>query len=391
MFEEIRDKRVRYAIGLTAGASSMGIEAAAVRIKGNGPGMSLKLVHAEVFPYPLGLRHRLLSLHKESRELALLHFELGELLAEAAGAMRKGLAEHEVEQPDYIAMQGWELAHVPRRGQSRVGTIQLGEPDVVAERTGLPVVFDFTARDMAAEGQGRPATAYADWLLFHRDNRTVVTLHLGAMSSMVVVPPNLDGVAAFDAGPCNAAIDGAVALLTSGNHSLDQDGEKAMKGVVVDELLDYLLEHPYFNRVPPKCATREDFGPETYLRDALNARKGDHHENNLVATVTTAAAFAVVRAFNRFIKPAHEVARIVLSGGGVDNKALVRQLRKGLPDATMRRSDEYGLPHIALDPIRFAVLANETIAGHTSNVFHASGARRPVILGKVALPPPEGA
>jgi anhydro-N-acetylmuramic acid kinase len=263
-----------------------------------------------------------------------------------------------------------------------VGELQIGDSAVIAERTGLPVVSDFQARDLAAGGQGRPLTAYADWTLFAREDRIVGHLHLGAIASLSVIPPNFEDVIAFDTGPANMAIDGAMRLVTSGTQESDHKGKVAAKGVVIDEFLEYLLDHAFFARVPPKSTGREAFGPETYLRDALAGRK-DHSLEDLVATVTAAVGYSIIRAYNRFVKPQYELARLIVSGGGTSNRTLLRHIRKGLPGTMLRISDDYGLPHQALDACSMAILGNETICGKSANVPLATGARHAVVLGKI--------
>ena len=381
----IREKSPRYGIGLTAGASCVGIDAALVRVKGSGPGLSLKLIHARHYPYPKGLRSRLLASRHDAKELGLLNVELGERLADAALEMRKAAGE-ELEDVDYIGLQGHIASHTPRRGGSQVhGLLQIGDEAVVAERTGLPVVSDFCSRDVAAGGQGKPFSSYADWLIFARDDRTVASLHLGAYARLNVITPALEEVVSFETGPCNIAIDGAVQLLTSGNRDMDEDGAAAAKGVVIDEFLEYLLDHPYFSRVPPKSTSREDFGPQVYLRDALAGRR-DHSLEDLIATVSAAVAYSVIRAHTRFVKPSHDLARIIVSGGGMLNRTLLKNIRKGISETVVRKSDKYNLPHDALDALRVAVLASETLSGKPGNACHASGAERPVLLGRLTMP-----
>lgn len=384
--QALRDKPVRFAIGLQAGGSLGGVEAALCRIKGAGPATAVKLIRHDVMPHPRGLRNRLFNLRKGPMELGLLHYELGEHLAAAAEAMRRAATE-ELAEVDFVAAQGLPIAHIAQRGDDGMrGGLMLGEPAFVAEALGVPVVSNFRARDMAAGGQGHPCGAYADHLLFARDDRTVATLHLGTFASLTIVPPASEEMMAFDVGPCNMAIDGALHLITSGNRERDDAGKRAGKGELVEELLDYLLEHVYFSRVPPKSASREDFGPEVYLRDALRARKEEHVAEDILATVTAAVAFSVTRAYTRFVKPHFDVARVILTGGGVHNKALVKRLRDSLPETTVRTSDHYGLAPTALDPLRAAILGNETLLGRPSNVPHATGAARPVVLGTITPP-----
>lgn len=375
----IRDKPVRYAIGLVSGSSCTGVEAALVRIKGSGPSLIIKLVASRTFPYTTGLRTRLMAPRMDVTEAALLNFVLGECLAEAALEMME-IAKGEDVEVDFIALRGHTASHVPPRGEGAIGTLEIGEPAVLVERTGLPAVSDFRPRDMAAGGQGAPLAAYADWLLFKRNDRTVARLHIGGVARITVVTPELENVLAFESGPGTLAIDTVARLLTAGTQEMDPDGAAAAKGVVIDEFLEYLLDHPYLTRVPPKSISRNDFAPDAYLRDALAGRR-DRPFEDLIATVTAAVAYSVIRAYSRFIKPQHTISRLIVSGGGVRNKALIGHLKRGLSDVTVRSSDHYGLAHDAMQAVAYAILGNETLCGLASNIPTATSARRPVVLG----------
>lgn len=381
----LREKEVRFAVGLTAGASCAGIDAAHVRIRGTGPDTAIKLIRHAHFPYETPTRNRLLMARKDAKALALLHFELGELLAQAAEQVGRAQVGQGFD-PDFIAVKGFPAAHVPQRNaEGQFGALEIGEPALAAHRIGLPVVSDFCARDMAAQGQGAPIFSYADHALFARQDRTVAVLHLGALASLTVLPPERARVISFETGPCNMALDGAIHLITSGNRDMDTDGKAAARGVVIDEFLEYLLDRPFFNRVPPKSTSRDEFGPEVYLRDALSGRK-DRSLEDLLATVTAAVAFSIIRAYTRFVKPHFEIMRLILTGGGAQNLTLVEHLKKGIPDVVLRRSDEYGLPCTAVDPVRVAVLGNETLCGTPNNIPSATGAKSAVLLGRITPP-----
>jgi len=383
-FESLRKKPVRYAIGLMSGSSCDGIDAVLLRIKGSGPGLLIKLIRFATFPYSVTLRTRLLAPKQDAQEVCLLNFELGERLAEASGEMVK-LARDEKCEVDFIASHGHTLAHFPPRGGGPIGTLQIGEPAIVAERTGLPVISNFRPHDMAAGGQGAPLVPYADWVLFNRSDRTVACLNIGGVANFTVVTPKADDVIAFDTGPGNMALDGAMRLLTAGSQEIDIDGAAAAKGVVVDEFLEYLLDHPFFRRVPPKSTGREEFGAEVYLREALHARK-ERSLEDLMATVTAAVSYSIIRAYNRFIQPRYECARVIVSGGGSLNKTLMDHLYKGLTNTTVRTSDDYGIPNKAREAIAFAILGNETVCDRSSNLPSATGARHPALLGNITLP-----
>ncbi|GMV99115.1 MAG: anhydro-N-acetylmuramic acid kinase [Candidatus Hydrogenedentota bacterium] len=383
MVDAIRKKPTRFAIGLTAGAAARGIDAVLVRIKGSGPGSHIKLVRSKHFPHSQSLRARMLVSRKDAREVALLSFDLGDALADAAEEMQR-LAHKELVEVDFVASAGHTVAHNPARGYetAAVGTLQVGESAVIAERTQLPVVSDFQARDMAAGGQGGPITTYGDWILFSRPDRTILRLHLGGNTSMTVVSPAFEMITSFDTGPGMTALDGTVRILTGGTADLDEDGEAASKGMVIDEFLEYLLDQPFFSKVPPKSTAYGEFGTEHYLRDALTGRRV-HSFEDLTATVTAAVSYSIVRAYNRFVKPQFGISRVVVSGGGVNNGALMQRLRNAIPEATFRSSDEYGLPHQCVDAMAIAILGNETLCGKASNVPHATGAQKPVPLGRI--------
>jgi anhydro-N-acetylmuramic acid kinase len=377
----LRDKDVRFAIGLMSGSSCDGVDAALVRVKGTGPGLRVKLIKQHTIPYTPGLRTRLLTARFDAHDVALLNFELGECMGEAAEGLMKH-AESEDITVDFIASHGHTLAHTPPRGSDSAGTLQIGEAALIAERCGVPVVSDFRTRDIAAGGQGAPLVPYADWMLFGRKDRTVATLNIGGIANLTIVTPKFEDVIAFDTGPGNMAIDGCARFLSSGAREMDKDGKGAAKGVVIDEFLDYMLDHPYFARVPPKSTGREEFGLEVYLRDALNARK-DRPAEDLMATVTAGVGYSIVRAFKRFVDNQYDVSRLIVGGGGIHNKTLMRHIKKGLPDVTLRRSDEYHIPSEAREAISFAILGNETICGTPNNVPQATGARTNVVLGKI--------
>lgn len=379
--DAIRNKTTRFVVGLMSGTSCDGVDAALVRIKGTGPTMVIKLVEFKSFPFPPPFKLRLMSPRVNADELCALDFEMGARMGSAAEEMVKSAREHVVE-VDFIATAGHTMAHLPPRSGERGGTLQIGEPALIAERCGLPVVSHFRQRDMAVGGQGAPLVPYADWILFHREDRTAACLNIGGIANVTVVPPTIDQVIAFDTGPGNMALDGAIRLLTAGDLQFDKDGETAAKGVVIDEFLDYLLDHRYFALAPPKSTGREEFGPEVYLRDALASRR-DHPFEDLMATVTTAVAYSIVRAINRFVKPQHTISRLIVSGGGARNKTLIDRIRQGLPGIKVRLSDEYGMPAETREALAFAILGNETICGSPANVPSATGARKRVVLGRI--------
>lgn len=384
-WRSIHTKTQRCGVGLMSGSSCDGIDAAVVRFTGHSPSLRVEVIHFHTADYPPDFRARLLDSALSIRELTLLDFDLGRRMGEAAAAAvdaarQKGIGV------DFVASHGHTIAHIPPGADPRgVGTLQIGQPAVIAEITGLPVVADFRPRDIAAGGQGAPLVPYADWLLFRRADATAVTLNIGGIANFSVLPPDLEEVTAFDTGPGNMIIDGAMRLLTNGEIGVDKDGAAAARGAVVPELLAELLDHPYFRKPPPKSTGREEFGPAVYLQSALT-RYETWALDDILATVTEAVARSIAEAFDSFIAPAHRVDAIIAAGGGTSNPALMRRLAEKLPGVAIASTADYGIPSDAREAAAFAILGHETLCGRPSNAPAATGARRPVILGTITQP-----
>ncbi|HOF39536.1 MAG TPA: anhydro-N-acetylmuramic acid kinase [Candidatus Hydrogenedentes bacterium] len=381
----LQDKLVRYAIGLTADSACLGVDAALVRLKGSGPQMLIKVVKDSHFRHPPGLQNRLLAARRSARDLAVLSFELGREMADVALGLQEWALSENLE-VDFIATPGYTVAHIPTRGaESASGHLSIGDPNAIAAQTGLPVVSDFASADMAVGGQGNVLHPYTDWVLFNRPDRVTACLHLGGYASLTIVTPEMGDVVAFDVGPCLASIDSSVRLLTHATQTRDRDGAIASKGLVIDEFLEYLLSHPYFSRVPPKSTSQDEFGPEEYLRDALNGRR-DHSLEDMIATVTMAVGYSITRAFSRFVYPNHSISRLILSGEGLHNRTLMRNVKTGIKEVALRKTDRYGIPCNAMDPLSASILGSEAIFGNPANIPSATGAKRRVLSGRITLP-----
>ena len=381
-WSSIAGKSPRFAIGLMSGSSCDGIDTALVRLKGTGEDLTFKLLAHATFPYTPSIRTRLLTDGLHVSDICRLNFTLGELFADAARAMLD-TAEMEDVHVDFIASHGHTAAHFPPPGHEKIGTLQIGEPALIAERTGLTVVSDFRPRDMAAGGQGAPLVPYADWVLFRKLKHRAACLNIGGIANFTLVTKSLDDIIAFDTGPGNMIIDGAARYLSKGKLDMDEDGKMAKRGMAVQEFLDFLMSHPYLKRVPPKSTGPEEFGLNVYLRDALASRAEVHTTDDLMATVTEVVARSIVSAYNRFIEPLQPAEHVIVSGGGSKNETLMKALSKGLPELRFFTSDDYGIPESAREAIAFAILGNETLCGTPSNVPRATGAKNSVLLGKI--------
>jgi anhydro-N-acetylmuramic acid kinase len=379
-------------IGLMSGTSADGVDAALVEIGPGGALPRLRLLRFDVCPFPDRLRDQILSVADGSDGgpgiLCRLNASLGELFAEAARAIarRAGVPMTRV---GLIGSHGQTIAHLPDSKVEASGpvrsTLQIGEPSVIAERTGITTVADFRTRDVAAGGEGAPLTPYLHALLFRHPRRDRIVLNLGGIANLTFLPRGrgLRGVAAFDTGPGNVLIDGVVSRLTGGTLRSDLDGQISAAGKTEPRLLRWLMAHPYFRRRPPKSTGRDTFGP--VLIDALLHRGVARRiaEEDLVATVTAFTAASVAFHVRRDLPRGAASAELIACGGGSRNPTLLNHLQRSLPASRLLTADEAGFPARAIEATAFALLAYLTAKGLPGNLPSVTGAARPVVLGKI--------
>jgi anhydro-N-acetylmuramic acid kinase len=314
------------------------------------------------------------------------NFVLGEIFARAVIRLcsQSGIPLRTL---DLIGSHGQTICHRPRgrggRGGAVRSTLQIGEPSVIAQRTGVTTVADFRPRDMAAGGEGAPLVSYADYVLFGRNRRSRAVQNIGGIANVTFLPGRCrqSDVIAFDTGPGNMVIDGIMRLITGGRKRFDRDGRMATRGTVDARLLTELLRHPFLRRRPPKSTGREEFGAAFAEQIYRRATKKGLADADVVATVTAFTAATIARAYRRFLPALPE--EMILCGGGARNSTLARMLRTELPEVRMLRSDDFGISADAKEAISFAILAWATIKGFANNVPSATGAEKPVVLGKI--------
>ncbi len=379
-------------VGLMSGTSMDGITAALVDIRDLSEGggkLKVELVAHETVPFSNELRERLITLSAGGSipELCVMNFYLGELFADAALRVIEKSGRHRRE-VQLIGSHGQTVCHLPRgldaAGKfSRPSTLQIGEIDVIAERTGITTVGDFRPRDMAAGGEGAPLIPYVDYVLFANPERSRVLLNIGGIANVTYLPAgvNLNGVKAFDTGPGNMVIDRIVQEVSGGKKRFDVDGTIAARGEIDQKLLRELMEHPFIHREPPKSTGREEFGESFAIRLFKEARRRGLGPEDLVATVTAFTVESIVENCRRFLGPFEE---LIVSGGGACNLTIMRWLAERLPGVKVTTTEEYGIPIQAKEAVGFAILAYQALKKRPNNIPAATGAKRPVVMGKVA-------
>jgi anhydro-N-acetylmuramic acid kinase len=391
--------------GLMSGTSADGVDVALVEITGLGWRTRIRLRAFGMVPYPPLVRRRILEIAGGSAisvsEVAQLHFLLGELFARACQTVcrRAGIPMGRIA---LIGSHGQTVYHQPRAtrfcGASVRSTLQIGEPAVIAERTGITTVGDFRPADLAAGGQGAPLVPFFDYLLFRHPRLGRVVLNIGGIANLTAIPAGgrPEDVIAFDTGPGNMLLDALAVLATRGHKKFDRGGRLAAQGKISEPLVERLLRQSYFRKPPPKTAGREQFG-SAYLQKHFLRRFGSSPRGlrDALATATALTAESIARAVVTFVLPKFPVADCIVSGGGVHNRFLMKQLAARLTRLTAGRrlqsgkgirillSDSAGIPAEAKEAVAFAVLAYHTFHVKPSNLCSATGARHPAILGKV--------
>lgn len=367
-----------------SGTSLDGIDAALVQLEGDPEKPRWELLAFAERPYTPDQRRAIHEsiLNGTAASLCRLHADLGEWFAEAALRVCR---EAGVEAVDVAAVgsHGQTVWHEPPCEGRRGATLQLGCPATIAERTGIPVISDFRARDMAAGGEGAPLVPWVDRLLFSHETKRRVLQNIGGMANLTWLPPrgSDEPILAFDTGPGNALMDAAVELASGGSNTFDRDGAWAAGGAVDQALLAELLAHPFFRREPPRSTGREVFGGQYVQQLVARLRPATHAEwASLVATLTELTARSIADAVTRWVM-ARGVDEMIITGGGALNPQLVSRIARRLPVPVHAQPDALGVPPGAKEAVAFAVLAWAHLLGVPGNVPSATGASGPRVLG----------
>jgi anhydro-N-acetylmuramic acid kinase len=374
-------------VGLMSGTSLDGIDAVLAEVEGDSVDtVRCRVLHGCTVPFADAQRARIhrAIVSGTAPAFCSLHADLGEWFAAAVLRVcgEGGVAPSEVRA---VGSHGQTIWHDPPRGGDRGSTLQLGDPATIAERTGIDVVSDFRARDMAAGGQGAPLVPWVDGLLFSEPGRARALQNIGGIANVTWVPPRGSGVPplAFDTGPGNALLDETVSLATGGRLTFDRDGLLAARGAVDEALLEELLAHPYFAEEPPKSTGRETFG-RPFVERLVQAvpPEGDQDWMDLVATLTELTARTIAASYRRWVLP-RGVEEVVLTGGGARNPVLVGRLRTLLEPVPVRGGEVLGVDPDLKEALAFAVLAWAHLSGIPANVPAATGASGPRLLGSL--------
>lgn len=354
--------------GLMSGTSLDGVDAVLVEFSENPP----RTLATFWLPYPAEIRHQALQLqrahHDEIRSAALLANDLARCYAEAVREVLAG-ASVNAAQVAAIGCHGQTIRHQPVAGY----TVQLNNPALLAELTGIAVIADFRSRDIAAGGQGAPLVPAFHAAVFGDPQRHRVILNLGGIANLTDLNPG-QPVRGFDCGPGNLLMDSWIERHLG--HRYDDGGRWASQGQVLPTLLQRLLADAFLGASPPKSCGRDEFNSDWLNRQLA----GSERPEDVQATLLELTAVSASDALDRWCGDPQE---LFVCGGGARNQALMARLQQHLPDCRVASTDFLGQPADWVEAVAFAWLAWRTLRGEPGNLAEVTGARGPRILGAI--------
>lgn len=363
-------------VGLMSGTSIDGVDAALVEFP---EGTSPRLRHTHALPMPVALRARILALSRpgenEIDRLGELDVEIGRLFADAVFALlaKAGVTARAIAA---IGSHGQTVRHRPRADHPF--TLQIGDPNTIAERTGITTVADFRRRDMAAGGHGAPLVPAFHADIFRSTHENRVVLNLGGVGNVTLLPASdSEAVRGFDTGPANVLLD----AWHERHHGipLDRDGAWARAGQCSDALLSRMMKDPYFAEPPPKSTGRERFDAG-WLDHTIESHMTAISPQDVQATLVELTARSIAGALERW---GYTTGSMYTCGGGTHNRFLVERLGAQLPGMRISSTAELGVDPDHVEAMAFAWLAQRTMQSLPGNLPAVTGAMRPVILGGI--------
>lgn len=366
-------------LGLMSGTSMDGIDAAIVRLGDR----TCKFITGVCSPYPEAIRTSLLSLRSDPHHISVdtigqLDTAIGECFANAAIQVieSSGMQAKDI---TAIGSHGQTIRHLPNANPAY--TLQVGDPNVIASRTGIAVVADFRRADLAVGGQGAPlAPAFHQWL-FGKTDRNRAVVNIGGIANLTVLPAAGSDVIGFDTGPGNTLLDGWIRRHRGCN--FDDDGQWAAGGSVCESLLDTLLHDPYFAEAAPKSTGFEYFNLD-WLDQHLEHQQRQPSAQDVQTTLAELSARTISDAV---LQHAPDIAELFICGGGYRNSNLVDRLKAHLPTTDIQSTSASGIDADWIEAAAFAWLARCRLDGMPGNLPSVTGARKRALLGGIFLPP----
>jgi len=357
---------------------------------GGVPDLDIRLIKANLYPFEPLFQKRLQAVVAAQainwQQVCLLNTALGEVFARAANSLIKE-AKSDVDKVHLIGSHGQTVWHAPVEttfwGERTKATLQLGEPEVIAYRTGVTVVGDFRCADVAVGGQGAPLVCFADQILFGANGIPSIVLNLGGIANMTAIDVAGAALMAFDTGPANVLVDRAAQVLLGIPY--DKEGAIARTGHIDEKWLAQLMDDSYLRLDPPKSTGRELYG--NAYADLEIAKHKDLPPADCLATLTAFSALSVAKAYQQFVLPRVKAHRLIVGGGGAYNGYMMDLMKKYWPHPIeISQTEDHGVSTKFKEALLFALLAYTTYFKIPNNVPACTGAARRVCLGKIVDP-----
>ena len=370
-------------LGMMSGTSGDGIDGALVDFLEDG---SCKLLWHKSFDFTKAQFERIQMLMKpcSSIDITLGNSYIAELYAKAYDFFVESIED----KPDYLAVHGQTVWHQPKPvvwdDINLTGSLQIIDAPRLAIKTGVPVINNFRTADMAVGGQGAPLVPFADLKLFgNLFPEDCIVLNCGGMANITAIRKvnnKAEVFCAFDTGPANVLMDAYMQTNNIGNY--DKDGLLAASGSTIKEILDDIMQDPYFKAPYPKSTGRE------YFNQSILGRFNSGYSNaDVMSTLLDVTVLSIAEAIKMLDGKLRFPLRLIAAGGGALNKELIRRLKTELMGyCSVCTSEDFGVPIMAREAMAFAILGYAFIVGEPSNVPTATGAKCPVILGQLSKP-----
>lgn len=365
-------------ISLMSGTSCDSIDVGLCLVK---PDLSCSLIDGLNYEYPQEIREHIFNIFHKGvtlSDICKTNFIIGQCFANAANEMIKRHGK-----PDFISSHGQTVYHYPKdtniAGISERSTLQIGEPSVIAQKTGCMTMANFRTADIAQGGNGAPLVCFADETWFKPLNKNIAIQNIGGISNVTVVSKDC-ATFGFDTGLGNIMIDYCTQKFF--NKPYDKDGEFASKGKVSENWLNCLLEDEYYYTEPPKTTGREYFS-EKYIENAL--KLAPENKYDIIATATALTAKTIAQSYERFVYPNTSINEVILGGGGAYNPVLKQYLEHYLPkEITLKTHEDYGISNNFKEVMAFALLGYCTFYKIPNNVPSCTGAEKKVVMGQIS-------
>jgi anhydro-N-acetylmuramic acid kinase len=384
----IAKKPKKQILGLMSGTSLDGLDLALCEFEGTGLNTKFQLKQFVSLPYSSEFKESIQAVFSKEQihfpSLSTLNAEIGikhaELILNALQSW--GIKPGEI---DLIASHGQTVMHRPMRHENQPNsTLQIGDGDHIALKTGIITLSDFRQKHVAAGGEGAPLAMYGDYFLFSKKGENRILLNIGGIGNFTFLPANQDPnlILVTDTGPGNTLIDACVRSYFPG-FFFDKDARLGMQGVLHTGLLQALMNLDFFKEDFPKSTGPEYFNLEK-VEQLIQANQYTLTPTDLIRTLTEFSAQSMALAIKKYVPVTQ--ANLYVSGGGSQNPLLMQRISELLPEIKMGFSSEIGIPTDAKEAVLFALLANETIMDAGATKVRRLGDSPWVTMGKISLP-----